>query len=207
MFGMRRKLQRLECTVRSLETELNLVRQAAGMKQAGEHANAGRDTPACNGPEGDEAYAGRRFNAAGFPMLGRNERIDFSLPANAAFLGTGWWDPESWGRWGRETSELRFCVSESYSGGYLDVLVTVQSIASDAAARPSLKMLANGFFLGDFTLSGMRQTIRLRLPPAAIEDGNILLVMQHSHPAKPASVGDSLDDRTLGAGLIALLLP
>ncbi|MDI1296266.1 MAG: hypothetical protein PSY12_10340 [bacterium] len=198
----------METRITILEAELEMVnRIVASFRPMGPDSR--NIEPARHAVDQIDATSvvGHRVNGAGFPILARNECIEFSNLNNAIFLGGGWWGTEPWGIWGRGKSELRFCTGKDYAGGYLEVRLVVQGIPSTTAQRPSLQILANGFFLGDFEISGMQQPLRLRLPPAAIGDGNILMILDYSDPQIPVPVGGVSDPRTLGIGLISLLLP
>jgi hypothetical protein len=205
MFGTRKALRlmsdrllMLEARVDELTRELAFLQSANGVTP--EAASEGRDMHLAT------RLGERRFNAAGFPILARDETIFFADPDNAVFLGAGWWGTEPWGTWGRGTSELRFCVGEGYLGGYLEVHLGVRGPAGDAE-RPSLRIVANGYFLGDYPIAGQGRPLRLRLPPAALGDGNVLMVLDYSDPWRPPPQGDVSDPRTLGVGLVSLLLP
>lgn len=209
MFGMKKIWQRADDRIRSLEEQIEgMKRDIAFLQRASprdvEVAAEGHNMH--NIPQ--VAISGRRFSVVGYPVLSRDEPVLFSDPDNAVFLGVGWWGTEPWGTWGRGRSELRFCVGEGYLGGYLEARLGIQARPPvDEGQRPTLRIVANGFFLGNFATSGACSSLRVRLPPAAVADGNILLVLDYSDPQKPPAVGDNPDLRTIGVGIVSLLLP
>ncbi|MEJ7933129.1 hypothetical protein WG907_02520 [Sphingobium sp. AN558] len=208
MCAMKQKLRCLEEQILLLEARLaGLSRTVASLAVAEQSGGAMIHIPGNMHKAASISEAGVRLNAAGFPILARDLLVEFSDPANIIYLGVGWWGTEPWGTWGRKSAELRFCPGEGYVGGYLEVHLGVRSVVPLEGQRPTLKILANGFFLGEFSLSGLQKMVRVRIPPAAIGEGDILMVLVHSDPQTPEPVGDNPDRRTLGIGLASLLLP
>lgn len=144
----------------------------------------------------------------GYPVAPAGEPIFFdSQHDNAAYLANGWWAPEPWGVWGSGGPQIiRFAVGDDYRGGYADVKLTLQAYAPAEIDPPQVDICANGFFLGTFTLKGTPQIFKLRLTPACIDKGNILLHLSLHRQYSPLSIGDGQDQRILGVGLLGLVL-
>lgn len=208
MCAVKEKLRSLEERFLLLEARLaGLSRIVTSLVPADRGSEATDYTPGNMHRAASVSEAGVRLNAAGFPILARDLLVEFSDPANIIYLGVGWWGTEPWGTWGRNSAELRFCPGEGYVGGYLEVHLGIRSVVPLEGQRPTLKILANGYFLGEFPLSGVHKSVRVRIPPAAIGEGDILMTLVHSDPQTPLPVGDNPDPRTLGIGLASLLLP
>lgn len=150
------------------------------------------------------------WSSEGFPILRRNwpvyfgsDRQDDELAAEN-FLAGGWFARESWGVWGSDAVQaIRFAL-EDYRGGYVTVHLGLHCFVPPGMERPSVDILANGYFLGNHKLGPMGRVITLRLPPSCIGDGNIVLQLQHDAAASPAALGAAPDDRILGVGLTML---
>lgn len=160
------------------------------------------------GPHLPDMAESQAWSRAGYPIISQGQSVLFgeahdSLP----YLAGGWWIPEAWGIWGIASPQtIRFALGADYRGGYVNVRVTMQGYAPANMDRPHVDICANGFFLGTYALRGTPQPIKLRLPPACIGDGNILLHMSLHDTYSPASVGDGHDGRQLGVGLVALAI-
>lgn len=154
-----------------------------------------------------DARANPGWSPAGYPFIARNEPVQFGIDHDGEpYLASGWWGPEPWGVWGREGPQtVRFALA-AYRGGYVDITVTLQCYAPPAFDRPNVDICANGFFLGTFSVMGVPQAVKLRLSPACIGDGDILLHMALHRQHSPAALGDNHDERTLGVGIIALMM-
>ncbi len=146
------------------------------------------------------------MSASGFPFLPRNSVVRFdTIAPGQFFLGAGWWPQEDWGVWGKgESQSLRFCLDQSYVGGYVDAALTLRAFIPPDRPMPKLQIVANGYLLGSYALRGAEQRLKVRIPPACIGDGNIFLHLHFKDAAIPAAVIDSIDERMLGIGLIEL---
>lgn len=184
------RLPMLEARVERLETII-----ADASFRAGENA---RDIV-----EGDTDWS-----VFGYPYLapGAIVRIGGDIEPQG-FLANGWWGAEEWGFWGRNARHcIRFHMPE-YAGGYVDVQLVLRAIAPLGHDRPHLDITCNGYFLGRFSMSGKEQTLMLRLPPASIDNANAILHLHFSQPLSPAAIGLGDDDRVLGVGFIAMMIP
>lgn len=177
----------LEARVRELETALA---RASGAPDATDDATAAR------------------WSATGYPFLERGQGVGVGhdLPPDD-FLATGWWPAEDWGVWGRDAQHsLRFHIPD-HAHGYVSVRLTLRAFVAPGHERPQVSITANGYFMGHFHLSATAQTLALKLPPSAIDQGDVILHLEHSDPRSPASIGIGADIRPLGVGFVALFLP
>ncbi|WP_313330387.1 hypothetical protein [Sphingobium yanoikuyae] len=142
----------------------------------------------------------------GFPYLTRHTPIFFAEGQNVGlYLFSGWWPQEQWGVWGKEDQHcLRFALDASYAGGFIDIILQVQGFPTPDMEEEQISAVANGYFLGHFTLRSHPRRIRLRMTPSCINNGDIFLQLQHSGPIKPSDRLNSPDHRPLGLGLISL---
>ena len=160
-------------------------------------------TAACDAPE-----AGADWSVDGYPYLPRGKIVgtDGGIDPQG-FLASGWWGMEEWGAWGRDGQHsIRFHMPD-YAGGYVDVRLVLRSIVPLGYDRPDLDITCNGYFLGRFSMSGKEQALMLRLPPTSIDGRNVILHLQHSQPLNPTSIGLGQDDRALGVGFVAMMIP
>ncbi|KQN10187.1 hypothetical protein ASE85_04545 [Sphingobium sp. Leaf26] len=145
------------------------------------------------------------WTASGFPVLARGTTVTAeTTDIFARFLASGWWGVEAWGAWGRDQQHaIRFHVP-GYRGGYVDMTLTLQAFVPPNHDPLEVHVTANGLFLGRHAVRAAPRPIRLRLPPAAVGHGDVILYLQSPEPKSPATFSDSLDQRLLGAGLVAL---
>lgn len=157
------------------------------------------------------AIAARRLpmvdcSPAGFPYLARGINVNFAQHADGGrYLAWGWWSREDWGVWGSDQRHaIRFALDNSYQGGYVDVMLTVQVTPDPTALPPQVTCTANGHFLRTLELKGHNRRLHVRIPPAAVEDGDILLCFDHDHPVSGQMLLGNGDERIIGLGIIAL---
>lgn len=145
------------------------------------------------------------WSSSGFPVLARGTVVTAKTPEDfVRFLASGWWDMEPWGVWGRDYQHaVRFHIPD-YQGGYVEVTLHLQAFLPPNGDPMDVHITANGVFLGRHALRTAVRPFRLRLPPAAIGHGDVILYLQCTDPKLPASFSDSADRRLLGAGLVAL---
>ncbi|MFC3440466.1 hypothetical protein ACFOKF_04490 [Sphingobium rhizovicinum] len=191
------RLAALEGQMRDLGSQVGRVHHFAEMVLNEVHARR-RDRQA-------DDNGGRRWSEAGFPLIERNWPIRFGIGGDGAdYLAGNWWEPEYWGLWGREdTHAIRFAL-ESYRGGYVEVNLTLIGLVGASAQRPTVEFTANGYFLLAHTLRPDEHTLKLRLPPACIGEGDVALYMKINPAISPQALGINEDDRVLGVGLISL---
>lgn len=145
------------------------------------------------------------WSPAGFPVLDPGTRVDATDGLRfSSFLASGWWNVERWGAWGRDQKHLIRLHIRAYGGGYVDMFLVLQAFQPPGADRQEVHITANGLFLGRHDLRATPRMIRLRLPPPAIDNGDVILYLQTPEPKSPAAFGESEDQRALGAGLVAL---
>lgn len=144
------------------------------------------------------------WTASGFPVLARGTIVTAdTIDIFKRFLASGWWGVEAWGAWGRNQQHaIRFHIPD-YQGGYVDMTLTLQAFVPPNHDPLEVHVTANGLFLGRHAVRAAPRPIRLRLPPAAIGDGDVILYLQCPDSKSPAAFNDSLDQRVLGAGLVA----
>lgn len=148
---------------------------------------------------------GPPWTASGFPVLARGTTISAdTTDIFTRFLASGWWGVEGWGAWGRDQQHsIRFHIPD-YRGGYVDMMLTLQAFVPPNHDPLNVHITANGLFLGRHVVRAAPRPIRLRLPPAAIGHGDVILYLQCDNPRSPVASSDSLDPRLLGAGLVAI---
>ena len=130
-----------------------------------------------------------------------------SLRPNEAgnqLLQTGWYGPETWGRWGEPRATLRFLPQ----GGEGTLRLTAWALASPPppAQAQRVAVIANGSLAATWTLSATPAEYQVLLPPpdAARDPVEVAFVAQD--PARPQGKDGAVDGRTLGLGLIAVRL-
>lgn len=145
------------------------------------------------------------WTASGFPVLARGTTVTAETTnIFSRFLASGWWGVEAWGAWGRDQQHaIRFHVPD-YHGGYVDMTLTLQAFVPPNHDPLEVHVTANGLFLGRHAVRAAPRPIRLRLPPAAIGHGDVILYLQCPDAKSPSTLSDSLDQRVLGTGLVAL---
>jgi hypothetical protein len=133
--------------------------------------------------------------------------LDFRSSGNAApYLWLGWSSPEPWGTWsdwGEASLLLRPVPARPVE---LTVQAKLRAYLSDRHPTLAVTIVANEQAVGrwDF-IAGQPEKRRVHIPAAVVARSPLLhLRFAIETPVSPASLGISIDDRTLGIGMEAL---
>ena len=130
-----------------------------------------------------------------------------SLRLNEAgndLLGTGWYAPEAWGRWGGPRATLRFLPQ----GGEGALRLTAWALAGPypSAQAQRVAVIANGRLAATWTLSAAPAEYQVLLPLPDQARDPVEVVFAAQDLAWPQAENGAVDSRLLGLGLIAVRL-
>lgn len=119
-------------------------------------------------------------------------------------LGKGWYDVEPWGAWSRKTVatlSLPCNAGQFYSGREtLDLTLALRGFGTQPI---TITQNGNILFTGDV---GVPAAIPLKIQVAQCKGHSLDLDINVAHPASPAELGQSNDQRRLGVGISGFTL-
>jgi hypothetical protein len=122
------------------------------------------------------------------------------------FLGDGFSDPESWGRWTDDKNAFLFFSLGSLPSAPLSIAVAAASMSSAADRKQAVNVIVNGQACGQLVVTASRPLAAVTCPAGAFRTEYNMLRLGIARPARPIDVGVNEDRRLLGLGLIALTL-
>ncbi len=124
--------------------------------------------------------------------------------AGNRLVQTGWYAPETWGRWGEPRATLRFLPQ----GGEGPLRLTAWALASPPppAQAQRVAVIANGSLAATWTLSATPAEYQVLLPPPDASRDPVEVAFVAQDPARPQGKDGAVDSRALGLGLIAVRL-
>jgi hypothetical protein len=127
------------------------------------------------------------------PVYQLGTRIDFTKASSHAYLGSGWHEPEDWGRWSGSKSALRFWLKQVQP-------LRLRTMAQTFGEQKVIVGL-NGHDLTTLQGLGEPKVIELDIPAEVVAEDN-LLTFTLPDARSPKSVSDTDDPRILGLGII-----
>jgi len=124
--------------------------------------------------------------------------------AGGELLGSGWYAPEAWGRWGEPRATLRFLPQ----GGEGELRLTAWALAvpNPPAQTQHVAVMANGRLAATWTLSATPAEYHVLLPPPDDARDAVEVAFVVHTPVRPRDEDGAGDSRILGLGLIAVRL-
>jgi tetratricopeptide (TPR) repeat protein len=177
------------------------------------------DLYAALGRKDDERYCREKSREAGpdapVPLYRLGDRLDFALGGDAApYLGQGWHEPESWGRWSRGAeSTVDFTLDGAVAPG-AQALLSLDCVASFAwtGFQPVLTLSINHVTVAAQELavageSGGARRHLIRFDSGLLKSARVNTIgFRYRTPLVPKLVSETPDPRVLGFNLTALTL-
>ena len=129
--------------------------------------------------------------------------IQFSLNSEGfQILGDGWSSPESWGVW-TDSKEAEMFIPCKFGKQKIDRLtLTVNSFGEQ-----KVKIIVNGRHSKDiYLMNSVQEPIVVKIPKNDCKSGNNLILLKIPDSKSPKELGLGEDARSLGVGLIQILL-
>ena len=124
--------------------------------------------------------------------------------AGTELLGSGWYAPEAWGRWGGARATLRFLPQGGE--GKLKLTAWALAIPHPPAQTQRVTVIANGEPAATWTLSATPAEYQVLLPPPDKTRGAVEVTFVAQDPFRPWDKNGAVDARIIGLGLIAVQL-
>jgi hypothetical protein len=138
-------------------------------------------------------------------QLGRTYRFMAGEDGNA-FVGDGFSNPESWGRWTDAKNAFLFFTLNELPPGRVSVEVEANALFPVAKRKQEVTVTVNGRACGEFVLANGKQHAKAVCPAGALRSGANVLRFGIAHPTRPIDLNINHDKRHLGLGLQALAL-
>jgi hypothetical protein len=144
------------------------------------------------------------------PLL--HERIDFSANGvgrpflldlgRSPYIGWGWSNPETWGTWS-DGEKARIAMLLPEDKNLHSLTLEAITITSPKHPEQKIEILVNGAKQKDVLLSGKEvQKINIPVPKLHQHDGYLLIEFHFPDRKSPKELGQGVDERKLGLGIV-----
>lgn len=134
------------------------------------------------------------------------QKISFERPESqlsSYALTRGWNNREDWGTWSKGKSAMLMLPIPSPL--VKSVKLSLRAFVNGAIPEQVVHVYSEGLPLGNFSLTKFDgNTIEVKIPDIAKQQGYLLLNLELPNAASPASVGIGDDSRELGIGIVAV---
>ncbi|MGH9438723.1 MAG: DUF7024 domain-containing protein, partial [Terriglobia bacterium] len=141
------------------------------------------------------------------PVLEPGRRYRFSAGGDGnGFIGDGFSEAESWGRWTDARSAFLFFRLAALPPGPVTIAIDGRSFSRAPDRSQVTRVLANGRPCGGFVLTDQVTSGGVTCPAGAFKAGDNTLRFRIARPARPIDLKLGNDRRHLGLGLETLTI-
>jgi hypothetical protein len=122
------------------------------------------------------------------------------------FLGDGFSDPESWGRWTEGKRAFVFFSLPTAPLTSVTISIEAKSLSSATGGEQRVEISANGQPCGLLIVTESQPRTAVTCPAGSLLGKSNMLRFAIAHPTRPIDIGLNADHRLLGLGLINMTL-
>jgi len=126
--------------------------------------------------------------------------------AGNQFVGAGFSNPESWGRWTDAKDAFLFFSLGTMPMIPLSIAIEASSLSTAVDRRQVVAVEANSHACGELSITASRSHSEVTCPAGALHAGGNMVHPRIADPTRPIDLGINTDRRNLGLGLQNLTL-